>query len=134
MAERRVNPGERRFHHIGLRAFEPQPKENFVESTRVWVTDPKDSPNRIEWLRYEPDSYLGDDFKDTPHVAWEVTEIDSWIEGKEIAIEPFEVGDPPFVRVAFVWEDGMISEYMAFIEGAEWFDPEDAGTERAAES
>lgn len=126
-----IKPGERQFHHIGLRAFDPQPDENFVEATRVWVTDPKDSPNMIEWLRYEPDSYLGDDFKDTPHVAWIVSELDPWIDGKKIAIEPFDVGDPAFARVAFVWEDGMISEYMAFKPGAEWFDDSDAGTERA---
>lgn len=132
MGQDAVKPGERRFHHIGLRAFEPQPEENFVEATRVWVTDPAKSPNTIEWLRYEPDSCLDDEFKDTPHVAWVVDNIDPWIDGKKIAIEPFDVGDPPFVHVAFIWEDGMISEYMAFVPGAVWFDPSDAATARAS--
>ena len=132
MGTESVKPGERRFHHIGLRANEPRPDENFVESTRVWVTDPAKSPHTIEWLRYEPDSYLDDEFRNTPHVAWVVDDIDPWIAGKKMAIEPFEVGDPPFVRVAFVWEDGMISEYMAFKPDAAWFDPSDAGTARAA--
>jgi hypothetical protein len=123
--------GIRRFHHVGLRAMDPQPDENFVTATRVWVTDPNKHPQRIEYLRYEPDSYLDDRFKDTPHVAWVVDNIDPWIAGKEIAIAPFEVGDPAFVRVAFVWEEGMISEYMAFKPGAVWFDPHDAGKEQA---
>jgi hypothetical protein len=123
--------GTRTFHHVGLRATEPQPNENFVTATRVWVTDPNDSPYRIEFLRYEPDSYLDERFKNTPHVAWVVDDIDPWIEGKEIAIAPFEVGDPAFVRVAFVWEEGMISEYMAFKPGAVWFDPNDVGREQA---
>lgn len=122
--------GTRQFHHVGLRAMDPLPGENFVESTRVWVTDPNKHPQRIEYLRYEPDSYLDDRFKDTPHVAWVVDDIVPWIEGKEIAIAPFDVGDPPFSRVAFVWEEGMISEYMAFKPGAVWFDPHDAGTGR----
>ena len=122
--------GTRRFHHVGLRAMEPQPGENFVESTRCWVTDPNRHPQRIEHLRYEPDSYLDDRFKNSPHVAWVVDDIAPWIAGKEIAIAPFEVGDPPFVRVAFVWEEGMISEYMAFKPGAVWFDPNDAATQR----
>jgi hypothetical protein len=126
--------GNRTFHHVGLRAMEPQPDENFVTSTRVWVTDPNTHPQRIEYLRYEPDSYLDDRFKDTPHVAWVVDDIDPWIADKEIAIPPFEVGDPAFVRVAFVWEEGMISEYMAFKPGAVWFDPNDAGKERAGGS
>src|SRR6476661_9194599 len=102
----------RAFHHVGLRATEVQPNENFVAATRVWVTDPKDSPYRIEWLRYEPDSYLGDDFKNTPHVAFVVEELEPWIEGKPFAIPPFEVGDPAFATVAFVHEDGYIVEYM----------------------
>ena len=125
------NPGTRTFHHVGLRAMEPQPGENFVEATRVWVTDPNAHPQRIEYLRYEPDSYLDDRFKDTPHVAWVVDDIEPWIAGKEIAIAPFEVGEPPFSRVAFVWEDGMISEYMAFLPGAIWVAADDAGTQRA---
>lgn len=132
MGDNTPKPGERRFHHIGLRAFEPQPEENFVEATRVWVTDPAKSANKIEWLRYEPDSYLDDTFKNTPHVAWVVDDIEPWIKDKTIAIAPFDVGDPPFVHVAFVWEDGMISEYMAFVPGAVWFDPSDAGTQRAS--
>lgn len=122
--------GTRQFHHIGLRAMELQPDENFVEATRVWVTDPNTHPQRIEYLRYEPDSFLDERFKNTPHVAWVVDEIEPWIADKAIAIAPFEVGDPPFVRVAFVWEEGMISEYMAFKPGAVWFDPNDAGTQR----
>jgi len=114
--------GTRTFHHVGLRAMEPLPEENFVSSTRVWVTDPNKHPQRIEYLRYEPDSYLSEEFKNTPHVAWVVDELEPWIEGKEFAIPPFDVGDPPFVRVAFVYEEGMISEYMALKPGATWFD------------
>jgi hypothetical protein len=126
--------GERRFHHIGLRAFEPQPNENFVEYTRVWVTSPLDHPTKIEYLRYEPDSWLSEEFKNSPHAAFVVDDIEPWIEGKEIAIAPFEVGDPPFSKVVFVWEDGWVCEYMSFIEGAEWFDSADKGTARATQS
>ncbi len=126
--------GTRQFHHVGLRTTEPQPGENFVTSTRVWVTDPNQHPYRVEYLRYEPDSYLDERFKNMPHVAWVVDDLDPWIEGKEIAIPPFEVGQPPFVRVAFVWEEGMVSEYMAFKPGAVWFDPNDAGKEQAGRS
>ena len=112
----------RTFHHIGLRATEVQPNENFVAATRVWVTDPMESPHKIEWLRYEPDSYLSEDFKNTPHVAYVVDALEPWIEGKELAIAPFEVGDPAFARVVFVYEDGFIAEYMAFKPDAAWFD------------
>jgi hypothetical protein len=121
----------RRFHHVGLRATEVQPNENFVAATRVWVTDPSESPYHIEWLRYEPDSYLGEDFKNTPHVAFVVDELEPWIAGKEFAIPPFEVGDPAFATVVFVHEDGYIVEYMAFKPGQEWFDPNDKNKPQA---
>jgi hypothetical protein len=114
--------GTRSFHHVGLRALEPQPGEIFVPSTRVWVTNPTTHPQKIEYLRYEPDSYLDDGFKNTPHVAWVVDALEPWIEGKEIAIPPFGVGEPPFATVAFVYEEGMISEYMAFRPETVWFD------------
>lgn len=121
----------RTFHHIGLRTFDEQPDENFVVASRVWVTDPNSHPNKIEWLRYEPDSWLSEEFKNSPHVAYVVDELEPWLEGKDIAIEPFEVGDPAFVRVAFVWEDGWVAEYMAFKPGVAWFSADDQGTARA---
>jgi hypothetical protein len=40
--------------HIGLVTDEKKASEDFVESTRVWVTDPKEHPFHVEWLRYEP--------------------------------------------------------------------------------
>ena len=43
---------QKRFHHIGLRTHEPQPKEDHVAPSRCWVTNPAHDPNRIEWLRY----------------------------------------------------------------------------------
>ncbi|MGH2531464.1 MAG: hypothetical protein ACRDJW_04065 [Thermomicrobiales bacterium] len=123
----RSGPGARQFHHVGIRTTSPRPNENFVSATRVWVTDPNEHPYRIEYLRYEPDSWLPDTFKNTPHVAYVVDDIEPWMAGKEIAIAPFEVGNPAFVRVVFVWEDGHVVEYMAFKPGATWFDPHDAG-------
>src|SRR6185436_18335112 len=51
-----------------------------------------------EFLRYEPDSYLDERFKNQPHIAWVVDDIDPWIEGKEIVIAPFEVGEPAYVQ------------------------------------
>ena len=44
----------RDFDHIGLPTDVKRPNEMWVESTRVWVTSPADSPDMIEYLRYEP--------------------------------------------------------------------------------
>ena len=44
------------FHHVGLTALEEQPQEDLVAPSKCWVTDPRDHPMRIEFLRYAPDS------------------------------------------------------------------------------
>ena len=46
------------FHHIGLVAHTPQPGETYFPSLRVWGTNPDDDPNRVEWVRFAPDSPL----------------------------------------------------------------------------
>lgn len=112
----------RRFHHVGLRALEPQPKEHEVTPSKCFVTNPNHHPNRIEFLRYAEDSPIADEFKDAPHVAYEVDDLAPHLEGKEIYLEPFDVGDPPFATVAFTREDGLFTEYMKFRPGRKWFD------------
>ncbi|MDQ3654808.1 MAG: hypothetical protein M3457_06995 [Chloroflexota bacterium] len=111
----------RRFHHIGLRAFEPQPNEDFVSATKTWVTDPANDPNRIEYLRYEPDCPIADEFKNTPHIAYAVDDLATHLAGKDVYLEPFEVGTPPYATVAFTREDGVFIEYMQFNPGRRWF-------------
>jgi hypothetical protein len=112
----------KRFHHVGLRAIDPQPVEHEVASSRCWVTSPLTHPNRIEFLRYAPDSPISREFQDAPHVAWEVETLEPHLEGKEVYLEPFDVGEPPFARVAFTREDGLFTEYMQFYPGRRWFD------------
>jgi hypothetical protein len=42
------------FDHVGLVTEDKKAGENFVEATRVWVTNPKEHPFNVEWLRFEP--------------------------------------------------------------------------------
>lgn len=112
----------RRFHHIGLPATEPQPGESWVEATKVWVTNPAHHPQRVEWLRYAADSSVAQAFRDRPHVAYTVDDLDAAIAGKDVVLGPFEAGDPPFARAAFTEEDGLTVEYMQMYPGRQWFD------------
>ena len=41
------------FDHVGVTTTEPQAGENWVEQSRVWVTNPRDHPEHVEFLRYE---------------------------------------------------------------------------------
>ena len=84
------------------------------------MTDPRHHPNRIEYLRYEPDSFLPEGCKKSPHVAYKVEDLRPHIAGKDVVLL-FEVGDPPFAKVAFTREDGVYHEYMEFKPGRTWF-------------
>ena len=44
------------FDHVGITTTVPQPREDWVEASRIWVTNPRHHPEHIEFLRYEPDS------------------------------------------------------------------------------
>ncbi len=109
------------FHHVGLRAHEELPNEDEVTASKCWVTSPLTHPNRIEFLRYAEDSPIDPEFMDAPHIAWEVEALEPHLEGKDVYLQPFEVGDPPFARVAFTREDGLFNEYMEFKPGRRWF-------------
>ncbi len=109
------------FDHIGLRTTEKKEGENWVEATRVWVTNPKDHPFHVEWLRYEADSPVPDALKNNPHIAYRVDNIEEISKGMKVLLEPFLVGG--FVRVGFYqYRDGSVFEFMEYLEnGDEWF-------------
>jgi hypothetical protein len=115
-------PPRKRFHHVGLRAWELQAHEHHVPSSKCWVTNPKHHQHQVEYLRYAEDSPISEEFQNAPHVAYAVDELEPHLSGKEIVLAPFDVGDPPFATVAFTREDGLFIEYMKFRPGRAWFD------------
>lgn len=113
------------FHHVGLPAPDqetPLPGESWVPPNRVWVTNPTHHPQRVEWLRYAPDSPVAVADQQAPHICYLVDDLEAAIAGQEIMIEPFEPGDPPFGRAAFTREDGVAVEYIQLYPGRAWFD------------
>ena len=111
-----------RFDHIGIIVEDTQSDENFVDSTRVWVTNPRAHPANVERLRYEPDSPVTGPLRHQPHVAYRVDDIDEAVKGHEVLSEPFGVGEG-FVRVAFVLVNGAVVEFMQYRNPDEtgWF-------------
>ncbi len=109
------------FDHIGLVTAEKKAGEDFVESTRVWVTNPKEHPFRVEWLRYEPDSPVTGPVREKAHVAYRVDDLAGASKGLKVLLEPFEVGG--FTRVGFYeTADGVVVELMQYLKSPEaWF-------------
>ncbi len=110
-----------KFEHIGLITDRKQAGEDFVESTRVWVTNPKEHPFHVEWLRYEPDSPVTGPVREQAHVAYSVENLQEASKGLRVLLEPFEVGG--FVRVGFYeYQDGAVVELMEYLgDQKSWF-------------
>ena len=108
------------FDHVGITTTEVQPHEDWVEASKIWVTNPRNHPEHIEFLRYRADSTVPDAVRDNPHVAYRVRDLKLHIEadGVEILIPPFSVGD--FLEVVFVRKYGAIFEYMRYLKDG-WF-------------
>jgi hypothetical protein len=108
----------REFDHIGLVTTEKQPNEMYVEATKVWVTNPAESPQMVEYLRYEPDSPVTGPLRELPHVAFRVDDFDQEIEGEEVILGPFNATDT--LRVVFIYKDGLVYEFMTSSVGKDW--------------
>ena len=80
----------REFDHIGLPSDVKRENEMWVEATRVWVTSPTDSPDMIEYLRYEPDSPVTGPLRTGPHLCFRVEDLDKEIEGAEVLLGPVQ--------------------------------------------
>ncbi len=102
----------RQFHHIGMPTDESQPGEFYVGETKVWVTDPRRHPYKVEYLRFEPDSPVTGPVRDLPHVAYRVDDLAAELLGEQVLIEPFEPS--PGFTVAFILKDGAVVEFMKF--------------------
>jgi hypothetical protein len=57
------------FDHVGIPCSDVQSDETFVEATRVWVTNPRQHPQCLEFLRYADDSPVKGPLRERPHVA-----------------------------------------------------------------
>ncbi|MCF7928776.1 MAG: hypothetical protein K9L68_07500 [Spirochaetales bacterium] len=112
---------KKEFDHIGLITEEKKSDENWVEATRVWVTNPKDHPLNVEWLRFEPDSPVTGPVRDEAHVSYRVDDIEEASKGMKVLLEPYEVGG--FLKVGFYqYKDGAVVEFMQYLSDEnEWF-------------
>ena len=106
------------FDHVGITTTVKQPDENWVEQSRVWVTNPRDHPEHIEFLRYEPGTTVPAAVRNNPHIAFRVDDLGPHIEGQEILIPPFVVGD--FLEVVFIRKYDTVFEYMHYLKEG-WF-------------
>lgn len=100
--------------HIGLITNEKKNKEKFAAGMKLWLTDPKDNPFNIEWLRFEEDSPIKGPVREKNHIAYRVDDLGEASKGLKILMEPFKTEN--FLKIGFYeYEDGTVLELMQFL-------------------
>jgi hypothetical protein len=113
------------FDHVGFITQTPQPGEAWVESSQVWVTNPRRHPQRVEYVRplvmpeVAPAQVGLWKLWHWPHIAYRVEDLQAALQGEEVVFGPFFPGD--FVEVAFIYKDGVVLEYMQYADLSHWF-------------
>jgi hypothetical protein len=102
----------KKYHHLGIPTDTPMPGETYLERYKLYCTDHRSNPHGIQWMRYETDCPLPELVKTMPHVAFEVDDLETALEGQEVIIEPNSPSEG--VVVAFVVSDGAPVEFLQF--------------------
>ncbi len=102
----------RKLNHIGIPTQVKQENESYMEAAKVFLTNYAESPNKIEFLRFEEGSDFPQLIQDYAHLAYEVDSIEEEMEGKKVLLEPFKAGDN--LTIAFIEEEGIAVELMQF--------------------
>jgi hypothetical protein len=101
-----------RFHHLGIPSDIPRAGEKYIAEFRMYVSGFETSPYGVEWMRFEPGSPISELIKTVPHLAFEVDDIDSAVEGKEILTKPTSFFEG--IRVAMIIHNGAPIELLEF--------------------
>ena len=100
----------RTYDHVGIPTTTPKEGEVYNDGMKVWLTDFSKSPTRIEWLRFEPGSWMPELIQTTTHLAYQVTDPQAEMEGKKVLLPPTDCGGGNWI--AFVEEEGIAIELM----------------------
>ncbi len=80
----------------------------------MYVSGYEESPYKIEWMRFEPESPLPEIVKTLPHIAFEVENLVEAIKGKKVIISPNSPSEG--LLVAFIEDNGAPVELMQYID------------------
>lgn len=100
----------RTFNHIGMVTDVIPEGAVFNDGLKVWLTDYTKSPNRIEFLKFEPGSCLPELVQKQGHVAYTVPSLDEALKDAKVIFGPAVCDE--HLTIAFVEEEGVSIELM----------------------
>ena len=101
----------RTFNHVGMVLPEKMEGMIYVEPLKVHITDCTQSPNKIEFLYFEPDSPLPALMQQQAHIAYSVPNIEEAIKDAKLLFGPYDMGH---MLLACVEEEGVAIEFNEF--------------------
>ena len=102
----------RKINHIGIPVQKPVSGEVYNEWMQVYLTDFTKSPNKIEFLRFDKDSWMPEKIQTLAHIAYEVDNLDSELENAKVLLPKTIVNE--HLTIAFIEEEGIALELMQF--------------------
>ena len=101
----------RTFNHVGMVLKEKMEGMMYVEPLKVHITDCSQSPNKIEFLYFEPDTPLPTLMQQQAHIAYAVPSIEEAIKDAKVLFGPYDMGH---MLLAFVEEEGVAIVFNEF--------------------
>ena len=101
----------RTFNHVGIILKEKMEGMMYVEPLKVHITDCSQSPNKLEFLYFEPDSPLPALVTGQGHIAYEIKNTEEAIKDAKVLFGPFDMGN---MILTFVEEEGIAIEFNEF--------------------
>jgi hypothetical protein len=102
-----------KYNHLGIPTNFRRDNEVYLPRFKMYVSGYEESPYKIEWMRFEPESPLPQIVKTVPHVAFEVENLSEAIKGKKVIIAPNSPSEG--LLVAFIEDNGAPVELMQYI-------------------
>ena len=78
----------RTLSHVGIVTTEKKEGAVYNEGLHVWLTDYSKSPNKIEFLKFEPGSCLPELVQTNGHVAYVVPSLEEELKDKKFIFGP----------------------------------------------
>lgn len=101
-----------RFHHVGIPTAAPREGERYLPQFGMYVQGFATSPYGVEWMRFEAGSPISELIRTTPHVAFEVDDIDAAL--AELGVQAEVCSPSAGVRVAMFVDNGAPIELLEF--------------------
>lgn len=100
----------RTLNHFGIITDEIREGAVYNDGLKVWLTDFANSPNKIEYLKFEAGSPLPELVQKSAHIAYSVPCLETELIGKNVIFGPVVCSET--LSIAFIEEEGAPLEIM----------------------